>query len=71
MRSALFVPGDSDRKLEKGLDSQADCLFIDLEDSVSPQNKAVARETTLKFLNPSIEPRRQRFSCGSMPSTRR
>ena len=50
MRSALFVPGDSDRKLEKGLDSQADCLFIDLEDSVSPQNKAAARETTLKFL---------------------
>ncbi|WP_368738714.1 aldolase/citrate lyase family protein, partial [Escherichia coli] len=35
MRSLLFVPGDSEKKLEKGLTSGADVLLIDLEDSVS------------------------------------
>ena len=35
MRSLLFVPGDSPRKLEKGLSSGADALLIDLEDSVA------------------------------------
>lgn len=43
MRSLLFVPGDSERKLEKGFLSAADVILIDLEDSVSPQNKAAAR----------------------------
>ncbi|MFI0848147.1 HpcH/HpaI aldolase/citrate lyase family protein [Mesorhizobium sp. IMUNJ 23232] len=43
MRSLLFVPGDSERKLEKGFSSAADVILIDLEDSVSPQNKAAAR----------------------------
>ncbi|MEQ1954740.1 CoA ester lyase [Mesorhizobium sp. CN2-181] len=43
MRSLLFVPGDSERKLEKGFTSAADVILIDLEDSVSPQNKAAAR----------------------------
>jgi len=43
MRSLLFVPGDSERKLEKGFASEADVLLIDLEDSVAPQNKAAAR----------------------------
>ncbi len=50
MRSLLFVPGDSDRKLEKGLGSGADVLLIDLEDSVSFANKPAARETTAAFL---------------------
>jgi citrate lyase subunit beta/citryl-CoA lyase len=36
MRSLLFVPGDSARKLEKALGSGADALIVDLEDSVAP-----------------------------------
>jgi citrate lyase subunit beta / citryl-CoA lyase len=32
MRSLLFVPGDSPKKLEKGMNSGADVLLIDLED---------------------------------------
>jgi citrate lyase subunit beta/citryl-CoA lyase len=44
MRSLLFLPGDSERKLEKGFGSQADILLIDLEDSVALANKARARE---------------------------
>src|SRR5687768_7088747 len=50
MRSFLFIPGDSPKKLDKGMDSGADALLLDLEDSISPQNKAEARATTLAFL---------------------
>jgi citrate lyase subunit beta/citryl-CoA lyase len=50
MRSLLFIPGDSPRKLEKGLASGADVLLLDLEDSIAPQGKASAREITSAFL---------------------
>ncbi|HMB10185.1 CoA ester lyase [Saliniramus sp.] len=50
MRSYLFVPGDSARKLEKGLGSGADALIIDLEDSVAPSAKEAARQVTGDFL---------------------
>jgi citrate lyase beta subunit len=43
-RSALFAPGDNPRKIEKALASDADAVVLDLEDSVSPQDKDVARE---------------------------
>lgn len=51
MRSFLFVPGDSARKLAKGLGSGADALILDLEDSVAAQAKAQAREVTAAFLH--------------------
>ena len=44
MRSLLFVPGDSEKKLAKALESGADALILDLEDSVAPPQKAAARE---------------------------
>jgi len=50
MRSLLFVPGDSPRKLAKGLESGADALILDLEDSVAADRKAEARTTALGFL---------------------
>ena len=50
MRSLLFVPADSERKLAKGLESGADALILDLEDSVAAERKAQARETALAFL---------------------
>ena len=50
MRSLLFVPGDSDKKLKKGLGSGADVLIVDLEDSVAPANKKAARDTAAAFL---------------------
>ena len=50
IRSALFVPGDSDRKMAKGLDSGADCLFVDLEDSVADSRKPLAREMAADFI---------------------
>jgi citrate lyase subunit beta/citryl-CoA lyase len=50
MRSLLFVPGDSPRKLEKGFASAADVVIVDLEDSVAPQNKAEARRVAAGFI---------------------
>jgi len=50
MRSLLFVPGDSPRKLEKAQGAGADALIIDLEDSIAPARKAEARASTLAFL---------------------
>jgi citrate lyase subunit beta/citryl-CoA lyase len=50
MRSLLFVPADSPRKLDKGLGSGADALILDLEDSVGPDRKPQAREGALGFL---------------------
>jgi citrate lyase subunit beta/citryl-CoA lyase len=42
-RSWLFVPADSERKIDKALDSEADAIIFDLEDSVAPSQKAAAR----------------------------
>ena len=39
-RSWLFVPADSERKIAKALDSDADAIIFDLEDSVAPAQKA-------------------------------
>ncbi|HYF56913.1 MAG TPA: CoA ester lyase [Salinarimonas sp.] len=54
MRSLLFVPGDSARKLEKALASGADALIVDLEDSVAPSAKAEARSVTAGFLREAL-----------------
>lgn len=50
MRSLLFVPGDSERKLEKGFQSGADVVIVDLEDSVAPTGKAAARDIAATFI---------------------
>jgi len=50
-RSWLFVPADSDRKIAKALDSAADAIIFDLEDSVAPAQKPAAREI-LRGLEP-------------------
>ncbi len=50
MRSLLFVPGDSERKLAKALASGADALILDLEDSVAPTNRPAARALTASFV---------------------
>lgn len=60
MRSLLFVPGDSERKLEKGFAAGADAVIVDLEDSVAPQNKVRAREIAARFI---VERRTQTSSA--------
>ena len=43
-RSWLFVPADSEKKIAKAVESDADAIIFDLEDSVVPARKADARE---------------------------
>ncbi|MCG8490189.1 MAG: CoA ester lyase [Sneathiellales bacterium] len=50
IRSWMFVPGDSEKKLEKGLTNPADALILDLEDSVSDDRQEIAREMVRNFL---------------------
>ena len=50
MRSLLFVPADSERKLSRSLQSGADALILDLEDSVVPANRLTARSQARGFL---------------------
>jgi citrate lyase subunit beta / citryl-CoA lyase len=50
MRSLLFVPGDDERKLAKGLASGADALIVDLEDSVALPRKPEARRLAAAFI---------------------
>jgi len=54
MRSLLFIPADSEKKLAKGFASGADCLILDLEDSVAPEVKQKAREQAFAFLADAV-----------------
>ena len=49
-RSWLFVPADSERKISKALDSEADAIIFDLEDSVAPAQKGTARDILKGFV---------------------
>jgi citrate lyase subunit beta / citryl-CoA lyase len=50
LRSMLFVPADSERKLAKSLGSGADALILDLEDSVADARKPTARGLAAEFI---------------------
>lgn len=49
-RSELAVPGSSPQMFEKALNSNADYIFLDLEDAVSPNDKVIARENVISAL---------------------
>jgi len=53
LRSPLFAPGDSERKIAKALASDADAVILDLEDAVAPAAKDAAR-TLVATLLPSL-----------------
>ena len=50
LRSLLFVPGDSERKLAKSESSYADALVLDLEDAVAADRTEIARTMVLEHL---------------------
>ncbi|MGH8034774.1 MAG: HpcH/HpaI aldolase/citrate lyase family protein, partial [Lysobacterales bacterium] len=50
LRSLLFIPADSEKKLEKGDQVAADALILDLEDSVAGARKPAARLQALNYL---------------------
>jgi len=43
MRSWLFAPGDSEKKMTKAMEGEADIALFDLEDAVAVDNKPLAR----------------------------
>jgi len=50
MRSWLFAPGDSEKKMAKATEGAADIALFDLEDAVTPENKPLARTLVHDFL---------------------
>jgi citrate lyase subunit beta / citryl-CoA lyase len=50
LRSWLFAPGDSEKKIAKAAASEADVALIDLEDAVALSEKRRARALTVAFL---------------------
>ena len=50
-RSELAVPGSAPQMFEKAAKSDADVIFLDLEDAVAPDDKAQARKNIIKALN--------------------
>lgn len=58
MRSWLFAPGDSEKKMGKAEASLADIALLDLEDSVAPENKAAARAMVAEHIAASANARR-------------
>ena len=50
MRSLLFIPGDSEKKLAKAPGCGADVVILDLEDAVAPAHKEKAREMVADYL---------------------
>ena len=61
LRSMLFVPGDSDRKLARGESSPADALILDLEDAVAPDRTAIARGMVRAYLDSRPDRSRQQL----------
>lgn len=54
MRSMLFVPADSERKMAKAMASGADAVILDLEDSIAIDTKPRAREVARDFLKSAL-----------------
>lgn len=50
LRGPLFAPGDSERKVQKALASEADGVILDLEDAVAAVNKEAARAAVARLL---------------------
>ncbi|MBB3175357.1 citrate lyase subunit beta/citryl-CoA lyase [Endobacter medicaginis] len=55
LRSLLFVPGDRPDRMAKALDTGADALVLDLEDSVALGAKAGARVAVADFVRHSAD----------------
>jgi citrate lyase subunit beta/citryl-CoA lyase len=56
-RSWLFAPGDSEKKMTKAMDGEADVVLIDLEDAVAVDSKAAARPIVAQFLTANPQQR--------------
>ena len=61
MRSWLFAPGDSVKKMAKAAEGDADIVIFDLEDAVVESGKEGARASIAEFLSDKSEDERARL----------
>lgn len=61
LRSMLFAPGDSQKKMDKATSSAADAVIFDLEDAVAPEIKPAARIAVAAYLKSHPDRHRQSF----------
>ena len=61
MRSWLFAPGDSEKKMTKAVGGAADVVILDLEDAVTIENKPAARVAVAEFLRGNQDNRARLF----------
>ena len=61
MRSWLFAPGDSVKKMAKAAEGDADIVIFDLEDAVVESGKESARASIAEFLSGKSEDERARL----------
>jgi citrate lyase subunit beta/citryl-CoA lyase len=61
LRSLLFVPGDSERKQARAVDSGADALLLDLEDSVAAPQLPAARQRVRELLTARSDRKKQQL----------
>lgn len=69
LRSLLFIPADSEKKLQKGDEVAADVLILDLEDAVAPPNKTAARRLALDYLQQRSQARKSQLWVRINPLT--
>ena len=50
IRSLIFVPGNRENMLDRARSFNADIIMVDLEDSVPPGEKAVARDMAREWV---------------------
>ena len=55
LRSLLFVPGDSEKKFARAIQTAADVLILDLEDTVAPSMKEAARGIVAGWVDQASE----------------
>ena len=51
LRSVLFTPAELRKSFDKCISGPSDCVIFDLEDSVHPDKKSLARSTILDYLS--------------------
>ncbi len=53
-RSALYLPAANGRAIQKAARLECDVVILDLEDSVAPDAKDIAREQALEALRSAV-----------------
>lgn len=69
LRSLLFIPADSEKKLHKGDEVPADVLILDLEDAVAAAHKPAARKLARDYLAERTQNRRSQLWVRINPIT--